>query len=209
MFVKRIILLYLNGNFKKGLGGFDMDYQEYWDQIYKKSEELNELTTSYWNHYANMETWQFWVGIALLVFPLIFLYYTIDRKRIFEILFFGYTVHVFWTYIDITLESYTYFVHKYFLAPIFPYALNLTASVLPVGFLLLYQYCSNNNKNFYLFTLLLSAAYAFVFASIEEYLGLLEFRKGMNQFYVFLIDVAIAYLAYWLTKFVLKLRKGT
>jgi hypothetical protein len=80
-----------------------------------------------------MGTWQFWVVIALLVVPLILLYYTIDRKRIFGIFFFGY----------------------------------------------------------------------------KEYLGLLEFRKGMNQFYIFLIDVAIAYLAYWLTKIVLKLRKET
>ncbi|MDQ0300388.1 hypothetical protein J2S78_002835 [Salibacterium salarium] len=183
-----------------------MEYKEYWMQIYEKSEELNSLTSSYWNDYSNIWTWQFWVVVFLLVFPLILLYFIVDRKRVFELFFFGYTVHVLWTYTDIILEGFRYFVHTYFLTPLLPLALNMTASALPVGFLLLYQYCTNNEKNFYLYTLLLSGVFAFGFATIEEYLGLLEFEKGMNQLYIFLIDIAIAYIAYWGTKLILKFR---
>jgi len=182
-----------------------MEYREYWDQIYEKSEEFNSLISSYWNDYSNIGTWQFWVVVSLLVLPLILLYFTVDRKRIFELFFYGYTVHILWAYVDIALERYNYFVHTYFLTPSFPYALNLTASFLPVGFLLLYQYCSNKNKNFYFYVLILSAVFSFGFATIEVLLGMSEFNKGMNQFYVFLIDVVIAYIAYWFTKFVKKL----
>ncbi|WP_100405541.1 hypothetical protein [Bacillus solitudinis] len=181
-----------------------MNYQEYWTKINMKSDEINTLVTSYWNDYSHMGTWQFWLVASLTVAPLVLLYFTLDRSRMFEIFFFGYTVHMLWTYISIPLERYGYFVHTYFLTPLLPFALNITASALPVGFLLLYQYCTNSNKNFYLYVLLLSALFAFGFATIENYLGLVEIRKGMNQFYIFLIDVGVAYIAFWFTKLMLK-----
>lgn len=184
-----------------------MDYKAYWEQMNAKGEELNSLIASYWNDYSNIGTWQFWTVLALAVIPLVILYFTVDRKRIFELFFFGYTVHILWTYTDIVIEKYGYFVHLYFLTPIFPFASNMTASALPVAFLLLYQYCTNANKNFYLYTLILSAAFAFGFASIEVSLGLLEFRKGMNQFYIFIIDVLIAYSAFWFTRIVIKVKE--
>jgi hypothetical protein len=84
----------------------------------------------------------------------------------------------------------------------------MTASALPVGFLLLYQYCLNHKKNFLVYTLLLSALFAFGFATIEALIGVLEFNKGINQFYLFLIDVGVTYTAYFLTKLVKKMRKN-
>lgn len=179
-----------------------MEYEEYWAQINDKSEELNSIISSYWNTYSNMGTWQFWMVVSFLVLPLILLYFTVDKKRMFELFFFGYTVHMLWTYIDLALERYGYFIHTYFLTPVFPMALSMTASALPVGFLLIYQYCTNKKKNFYLYTLLLSAVFAFGFASLESQLGLLEFNKGMNQTYLFLIDVGIAFISFWFTKFI-------
>ncbi|WP_085523828.1 hypothetical protein [Tuberibacillus sp. Marseille-P3662] len=185
-----------------------MDYNEYWNQIYEKSDQLNSLISSYWNHYSNMETWQFWFIVSLLVVPLILLYFKVDRERIFELFFFGYTVNMLWTFTDIALEGSRYLVHLYFFLPMLPYALNLTASLIPVGFILLYQYCTNNKKNFYLFTLLLSAIFSFVFAPIEKYLGFIELRKGFNLIYLFLIDVGIAFISYWFTKIILKIKGG-
>ncbi|MBM7573028.1 hypothetical protein [Aquibacillus albus] len=182
-----------------------MEYREYWNSILLKSEELNSLITSYWKEYSNIGTWQFWIVVSLFLIPLILLYFVVDRRRIFELFFFGYTVHVLWTYTDIVLARHGFFVHTYFLTPILPHALNMTASALPVGFLLLYQYCTNKNKNFYLYTLLLSGVFAFGFATIEAQLGMLEFHKGMNQFYLFLMDVVFVYVTYWFTKFVRRL----
>ncbi|TXC89815.1 hypothetical protein FS935_15750 [Metabacillus litoralis] len=185
-----------------------MEYSEYWDKIDSKKEELNSLISSYWDSYSHMGTWQFWTVVALLLFPLVILYFLVDRKRIFELFFFGYTVHVLWTYFEIALERLGLFVHTYFLTPIFPYALSMTASALPVGFLLVYQYCTNRNKNFYLYTLVLSAIFAFGFASVEDYLGLLSFDKGMNQFYLFLIDIVIVFISYRFTLIVKALSNG-
>lgn len=184
-----------------------MNYNEYWDRIFQNNDELRTLFSSYWQQYSAMGDWQFWLVLILLISPLLLLYFAVDRKRIFEVFFFGYSVHMLWTYVDMILARNNMLIHPYFLIPILPYATNMTASVLPVGFLLLYQYCTNHNKNFYLYTIGLSALFAFGFATIEEYFGLVVFRKGMNQFYLFLLDLVIVYLSYWVTKLLIKFKK--
>lgn len=184
-----------------------MNNKEFWKKIYEKQEEINSLLISYWGDFSSMKDWQFWVVAASLVLPLVLLLFTVDRKRIFEVFFFGYTVHMIWTYFDLVLERYGYFTHKYFLTPKLPMASNMTASVLPVAFLLLYQYCTNRGKNFYLYTALLSAVFSFGFASLEIYAaGMAEFGHGMNLFYLFLIDIIIIYFSYWFTRLLLKVQ---
>ncbi|MFS0672068.1 hypothetical protein [Ornithinibacillus sp. 179-J 7C1 HS] len=184
-----------------------MDNKQIWNEIYDKSEELNSSLISYWIEYSNIDSWQFWFVLGLLIIPLIILYLAIDRTKIFEILFFGFSIHMLWTYIDTLLGSTTLFVHKYFLIPLLPFALSLTSSVLPVGFMLVYQYCLNHNKNIYFYTILLSALFSFGFLSLEKLLGLVDLNGGMNEFYVFLIDLVIVFLSYWLTSIIKKFAK--
>ncbi|WP_078548747.1 hypothetical protein [Litchfieldia alkalitelluris] len=185
-----------------------MEFEEYWQQIYEYDNKINSLISSYWGQYSHMGTWQFWFVVSLLVMPIILLYFLVDRKRIFEVLFYGYTVHILWSYTIIALNRHNLFIHKYFLTPVLPYSITVSASALPVGFLLLYQYCTNHKRNFYLFTVLFSIVFAFGFASIEELLGFIELRKGMSKFHLLLIDIIVSIIAYWLTKIVLKLKEN-
>lgn len=184
-----------------------MDQSSVLNDMYKKSEELNSSLLSYWYKFSYLDTWQFWAVVGLLIIPLIILYFYVDRTRIFEILFFGFSIHLLWTYIDIVLGATTLFVHLYFIIPILPFALSINSSVLPIGFILMYQYCLNNNKNFYLYTVLVSGVFSFGFASIEMLMGFIDFNRGMNAFFIFIIDLVIVFLSYWLTNFVKRLSK--
>ncbi|WP_245976565.1 hypothetical protein [Paenibacillus prosopidis] len=64
----------------------------------KKSFSIESF--DYWINFSNASTWQFWVNIALLVFPLITLYICIDKSKAFHIGFFGFNIHIWFTYID-------------------------------------------------------------------------------------------------------------
>ena len=183
-----------------------MDKNLFWEEFYKNREELNSSLISYWKEFSFIDSWQFWFALGLLIIPLIILFFVVDRSRLFEILFFGFSVHMLWTYIETILGSTSLFVHQYFIIPLLPFALSLNSSVLPVGFILVYQYCLNHNKNFYLYTIIVSAIFSYGFASIELLLGLIDFNGGMNLFYVFLIDLVVVFLSFWLTKFLKKLR---
>ncbi|MFA9558999.1 CBO0543 family protein [Evansella sp. AB-rgal1] len=183
-----------------------MDRNQYIDQIFQKQEELSTTIHSYWSQYSHMGTWQFWMVTSLLITPLIVLVFAVDRKRIFEVLFFGFVVHVLWTYSALALSNLGYFAYNYYSTPILPTSLNMTASVLPVSFLLLYQYCTNHQKNFFLYLLVLSAFFAFGFASIEIRMEFLELRDGLRQLHLFMSDIVIGVLAYFLTQLLSRYR---
>ncbi|MBU9723303.1 MULTISPECIES: hypothetical protein [Bacillaceae] len=184
-----------------------MKYNEYLDKIYQTNEEWNELISSYWHDFSSFDAWQFWMVFLILILPLLLLIMIVDRKRLFELFFFGYTVHILWTYAANFLESHNYLVHNYFLTPFLPTSLNMTASALPVGFLLVYQYCTNRQKNFYIYAVILSAVFGIGFATVSDWIDLINFNKGMNQIYLFMIDVVIAFTAYWFTRLVKRVWK--
>jgi hypothetical protein len=183
-----------------------MNYKEYWDKINEINGQLHSLYSSYWDKYSDFATWQFWIILLSLLVPLIILYFMVDRRRLFEILFFGYTVHLLWAYIDLALSRTNYLTHTYFLTPMLPNALNITGSFLPVGFMLVYQYATNRKKNFYILTVLLSAVYTFICANIEKSMGLVTFHRGIHVIHLFLLDLFIVFVAYWFTRLLLKFR---
>ncbi|WP_026559229.1 hypothetical protein [Bacillus sp. J37] len=185
-----------------------MTINEYWQKIEENNQQLISLFSSFWNEYSGFGTWQFWIIGSLMIIPLLLLYFTVDRERLFEVFFFGYTVHVLWTYIDIMISRNGLFVHKFFLTPLLPNALNMTASALPVGFLLVYQYCTNHKKSFILYSIVLSAIFAFCFATLEAQIGFIEFNNGMNQLFLFFIDFGIAITAYVFTKILKHFKAG-
>jgi hypothetical protein len=184
-----------------------MDREQHLEKIYRKGQETSSLFSSYWEKYSDFGNWHFWLVLASLIIPLVLLYFTVDRKRIFEVFFFGYTVHIMWTYTELALTNSGYVIRGYYLTPLLPRSINITASVLPIGFLLLYQYCTNHKKSFMLYTLVLSAVFAFILAPIEGALNIIELKKGITSFHFYVIDLIIAFLAYWFTRFILKLRQ--
>jgi uncharacterized membrane protein YjfL (UPF0719 family) len=94
--------------------------------------------------------------------------------------------------------------HYYFLMPFLPQAFGITASLLPVSFMLVYQYCTKHDKNFPVWASGLSAALAFGFAPIEKALGLASISKGFTIVHIFFIDLTISMIAYGMTYFFMK-----
>ncbi|MDZ5472883.1 hypothetical protein SM124_14210 [Bacillus sp. 31A1R] len=159
---------------------------------------------SYWHQHSDWGNWQFWFILVFLLAPLLVLLLKLDRKRTFEILFFGYTVHMLWTYTDLSLIRQGFIDHYYFLFPFLPQGLGTTASFIPVSFMLVYQYCINHNKSFLIGAFGLSAVIAFGFAPIEKALGIVSLVKGLTIVHIFFIDITIAMIAYGITKFFIK-----
>ncbi|TLS51077.1 hypothetical protein FE782_16960 [Paenibacillus antri] len=186
-----------------------MDNNEMHEQIVKTRGQLADSVLSYWNQFSDFTTWQFWYIAALFVIPLATLAFTVDRRRILELFFFGYSVHMLWAYVDIALERRLLLINKYFLIPVLPFGFTLASSTFPVAYILLYQYCMKRNKSFPLFSIGLGVLLAFGFIPITEYIGILEMRRGMNLFYLFLITIAIPYLAYGMTKLALAAQRSS
>lgn len=153
----------------------------------------------YWKTYSNFSTWQFWVNLVLLLLPLVALYFFIDKKRALLLGFFGLNVHIWFTYIDAFGVTQGFWIYAYKLFPVLPTNFALDVALVPVIYILVYQWTLNNNKNFYLYLVILSLFFAFVFKPLFSVLGLFEFSRGGNYFYLFLGYVAIGLISKLLT----------
>ncbi|UJL47276.1 hypothetical protein KFZ58_05025 [Virgibacillus sp. NKC19-16] len=184
-----------------------MSEAQMYQRIYELREQLSDAYSNYWNLYSDMSTWFFWFNLASVVIPFIILYFAIDRERLFEISFYGYTVHVLWSNVDNFLTAQNYLSHPHTLTGFIPAGVTVTAVVLPVTFMLLYQYCTNKGKNFYLYAIVASFIFGCGFGGISMIVDLLRMHNGMNLFYLFLIDIVVAFLALWMTRLFFKIKK--
>ncbi|UGB28829.1 hypothetical protein [Metabacillus sp. B2-18] len=82
----------------------------------------------------------------------------------------------------------------------------LDASLVPVTFMLVYQWCINNNKNIFLYGVLTSAFFSFLLKPVMVAWDLIKLGNGMNYFYLFLNYLGILIMAIVITKIFIYLK---
>jgi len=179
-------------------------------QISKTEREQSERWMNYWHDYSNYTTWQFWVVLAMFVIPLILLILFIDRKKIFQLGFYGYSVHVFFTYTDAIGTLRGTWIYPYKFLPLLPSSVTLDASLVPVSYILLYQYTLNKRKNYYIWMLMLCLALAFFLKPLMVGIGLFHFNGKENFLLLFAGYLMVGLTSKWVTdlfKFLSKTKK--
>lgn len=76
------------------------DRGKYFNELVSMQKKLTEEGIAYWQLYSDFSSWQFWVCLLMLLGPLIVVYFTIDREKIYLISFYGFAVHVLFAYTD-------------------------------------------------------------------------------------------------------------
>jgi hypothetical protein len=160
----------------------------------------------YWQRYS-FGTWQFWVNVAMLILPLVMLYFLIDRKKALLLGFFGFSVHILFTYIDSFGASFGLWNYPFKALPLLPVSFALDVSLVPVSFMLLYQWTLNNNKNYYVYFIGLSVVFAFIFKPIMTSLGLFQLNRWAHYYHLFLGYMIISVLSKWITNLFLHFLK--
>jgi hypothetical protein len=144
------------------------------------------------------------VTLLLLLVPLIILYFVLNRKKALLLGFYGFNVHVWFTYIDAPGVSFGFWGYPYRAIPFFNYSFSLDVALVPVVCILLYQWVLKNNKNYYLYFTLLSAFFAFIFKPLLVAFGLFEFSRGANYFHLFIGYMTIMLVSKWITNLFIK-----
>ncbi|WP_243357145.1 CBO0543 family protein [Bacillus litorisediminis] len=170
-----------------------------YEKISSNQVENSHNWIDYWNQFSSFNTWQFWVTVLLLLVPLIVLYFTIDRKKALLLGFYGFNVHVWFTYIDLPGVIFGFWGYPYRAIPFFPYSFSLDVALVPVIYMLVFQWVIKNNKNYYFYFTLLSLFFAFILKPLMVTLGLFEFSRGANYFYLFIGYMAIMLVSKWIT----------
>ncbi|MFZ3579278.1 CBO0543 family protein [Virgibacillus sp. DJP39] len=170
------------------------------DLIIKKQDHVVSMWVEYWKNFSTWENWHFWAIVSMLIIPLIIVYFAIDKTKVFHIGFYGFNIHTWFTYSDAIAMRTGHVVYPYQAMPVMPVNFALDASLVPVSFMLLYQWCLNHNKNVILYGVILSAAFSFGLKPFLVYIDILQLNNGMNYFYLFLNYLLILALAIVITK---------
>ncbi len=182
--------------------------EEILKQIQTNQEKINHLFETFWVHYSNLGTWQWWAMLLLLILPLIALYFLLNRRHALTIGFYGLCVHVLFSYINGFMEKGFLWFHPYQLLKQAPITIPVTASLVPVWFMMFYQYSIKKHKNFYIVAIVLAISEAYIVAGILYLLGLLKFGNNFHIYYIIPIDYIVALIAYFLTKLFQKAQVG-
>lgn len=161
----------------------------------------------YWQQYSSFNNWHFWVTLALLVIPLILLFIYMDKRKSLLLGFYGYNVHVFFTYIDVLGSENTFWFYPYKVLPILSSNLTLDVSLVPVCYMFVYQWALNHKQNYYALMFGLSIVLAFVLKPIMEALGLFQIENGANYVHLFLGYLLVGIFAKQITNLFLFLQR--
>ncbi|MCM3570626.1 hypothetical protein [Neobacillus mesonae] len=158
---------------------------EEFNQIVKTIKATYEDLVDYWIDYSLYASFEYWMELALFILPLIFLFFKIDKTKIFQIGFYGYSVHMIAHYIDIFVREMGFRNHPIPLIPFLP-GFAFDSSLIPVTFMLVYQWTLNNKKNYYLFSGIAALLFSFVLNPTFVSINLLRLYGKTNYFHVFL-----------------------
>ncbi|OIU72580.1 hypothetical protein BHE18_03210 [Rossellomorea aquimaris] len=177
------------------------------DVILEQQEKVVSMWLDYWKDFSGFDTVPFWVITSMLVVPLVIIYFKIDRTKAFQIGFYGFNIHTWFTYSDAIAMRTGHVYYPFQVIPVLPVNFALDASLVPVTFMLVYQWCINNNKNVFLYGVLTCVFFAFLFKPVMNAWDYIQLGNGMNFFYLFLNYLGILIMAIVITRIFLYFEK--
>ncbi|WP_098439564.1 CBO0543 family protein [Bacillus sp. es.034] len=176
------------------------------NDITEKQRGLTQDWVEYWKLFSSFDTWQFWFQAVLFVVPLIIIFFKIDKNNAFQIGFYGFNIHVWLGYIDRFGVNAGYWDYPYQFMVWIPNNLTLDASLIPVIFMMVYQWIVKQKKNYYLYTGLLAVFLSFIFKPLLDLHNFMRFNIRMPYLYLFLGYICILVLSKIITDIFSRLR---
>jgi hypothetical protein len=163
------------------------------DKIVKNSNQSTDALIDYWKDFALYTSLEYWMMVAILLVPLLILFFKIDKNKIFLVGFFGYSIHVIFAYVDSYGKHSGLWNYPFPIIPALP-GLAIDSSLVPVTFMLVYQWTLNNKKNYYVYSIITAVIFSFIIKPLLVELGLFRMYGNINYLHLF-----IAYLFVLLT----------
>jgi len=184
------------------------EQRNYYNTLMNENVNVTEQFITYWKLYSGYNTWQFWVIILLIIALLGILFYFIDRRHVFLVGFFGFSAHMIFVYTDLIFMRNGLLGYPNHIIPYIP-SFALSAAVVPITIMLVFQWTYKRNKNYYLYAFFTAIFLALIFKPIIAQLGFFVIYEPINYFVLLLSYMTMFTLAYWLTKGFQWLQKET
>ncbi|MFP7296945.1 CBO0543 family protein [Neobacillus niacini] len=136
-------------------------------------------------------TWEWWILVVFLVGPWVIWAKLVKRDIILEILLFGTIIILTTTLIDVVGAQYSFWDYPIAFLPIIPRAFPFDFAMVPVAYMLLYQYF-RTWKSFILAQIIMALTYAYIGEPFCEWVKLvnyLEWRYRYSFLYYIIVGI--------------------
>lgn len=179
---------------------------EQFNSAVRMRKESTEIMIDYWKDFSIYTSFEYWMLVGLFIAPLIVLIWKIDKSKIFLIGFFGYGVHVLSFYISLYGVNRGLWNYPIQLIPAMP-SFAFDASLVPVTFMLAYQWTLNSKKNFYIVTGIISIFFSFIVIPILVKMEIFKMYGEINYFHQFIAYMVIVIFSKQITNVFIWLQK--
>ncbi len=178
-----------------------MNNNPFFERIQELQSESIEMQIYSWTH-NELFSFQWWLLMAIFIVPWFIWWKFVDRKRLKEILLYGFFVLTVVTFIDEVGCQLNLWEYQYDIEPLFPRLIPVNFTALPIIFMFIYQYFSEW-KPFIIASVLMSAVLSFIAENILEWVGIYVLFKWEN-YYSMPIYIIIGVSLKWLLEIVMK-----
>jgi hypothetical protein len=162
-------------------------------ELMQLREKLHHLSLTQWKQ-ESMFTWEWWLLVGLTVIPLIIWWKTVDKKRAYEIAFYGCMINIFALILDDLGTNLLWWGYPIGLIPVMPPLLTADSILVPIIFMMVYQKYSVTGKLLFISNVVTGAFVAFVAEPIFVWVGYYQLLKW-NFIYSFLFYILATSLA--------------
>ncbi|MFD1739579.1 CBO0543 family protein [Bacillus salitolerans] len=147
-----------------------------YNEIEATREILNKLEHAYWSENV-LFSWQWWFLLFSTIIPWVIWWILVDKTRFFEIMTFGFWWLVIATILDVLGVSLSIWAYPLKLTHLMPPLVPADMAVIPVTYMLLYQY-SRRWTNFIILSVIVAAVFSYVIEPFFEHFHMLRFLNG-------------------------------
>jgi len=158
--------------------------------IEAKSNYRDISLEHWWN--AEFNRWNWWLSLVLAIIPLYIWWKLLDKKRILEICLYGLLINIFSSYLDVYGSGYVLWEYPVRLIPNIPRIFPIDATVIPVVYMLIYQYFPKW-KQFIIAHVIIAAVFAFVMEPMLVWMNLYRLMtwKFIYSFPIYIIMAVV------------------
>ncbi|MBU2702681.1 hypothetical protein Ga0466249_003816 [Sporomusaceae bacterium BoRhaA] len=152
-------------------------------------------------------TWRWWLLVALLIMPWIAWFKLVEKKKIVELSLYGIIIMV----VTITLDEVGFVLSMWHypldVFPMLPRLTSIDYALLPVTYMLIYQYFSSW-KSFFRVMAIASAFFSFIAEPLMTFLGFYQLLTW-KHYYSYPIYIVLALACKWLTRIIIDMEDRT
>jgi hypothetical protein len=168
-------------------------------KLLELKKEYRELNQQYWTDHSFL-SFEWWLMLAGIIVPLIIWCFLVDKRKIKDNLLYGFIFSICTIFLNLIGANYLFWsfdlrIHW----SIDPLILPATLTVVPVAYMLVFQYSRTFSK-YLLWAIITSVIFAYVGQPLLQDMGTYHLYNNWKHTYSLLIYIAISLFAYWAVK---------